>query len=319
VPNIPPNAPAEIPIPPVSVLIEKADEKRYTIRTSDLGYIASQLRGQRPFSVFNSIILPILVVVGTTLVTTAVGSLFQYVSWRNSIKVQEASDRANSANMAYGKASIAIGKRYYSTFLYLAAVRDLANLKSANNHLYQFNLDLNRRRFDAFYQQLRDWNETYDQILTEIDFSMDRPVQIAEHVRNAKLATIDCGQTLIEQIQLHGMNATSSKIQFAAINHCFFVSTSEFSAQKDEAVKDPTFIVDEQIKTKVNEALYAVNAMANEFRCHALLRIQYFNQLKEEAIFKPIDLFKNATRGWWDSKEDLKGFDFDAVLARRQS
>jgi hypothetical protein len=35
--------------------------------------------------------------------------------------------------------------------------------------------DLNRRR-GTFDQQLKDWNETYDQMLNEIDFSMDRPV-----------------------------------------------------------------------------------------------------------------------------------------------
>jgi hypothetical protein len=309
----------EIPAPPVSVFIEKDDDKRYTVRTSDLGYIASQLRGQRPFSVFNSIILPMLVVVGTTLITTGVGSLFQYVSWRNSIKLQEASDRVNNANMAYVKSSIAIGKRYYSTFLYLAAVRDLANLNSANSHLYAFNLDLNRRRFDAYYQQLRDWNETYDQMLTEIDFNMDQPVHIVEHVRNLKLARIDCDQTLIEQIKLHDMNASSLKIQFAAINHCFADSTTEFMDQKDRAVRDPNSNIDEQIKTKTTKAIYAINAMSNEFRCHALRRIQYFNQLKEGAIFKPSELFETATSTWWGSKKEAKGFDIDAVLAQCQS
>jgi hypothetical protein len=310
-----PSPPDEVPTPPVSVLIEKDDDRKYTVRTSDLGYIASQLRGKRSFSVFNSIILPILVVVGTTLVTTAIGSLFQYVSWRNSTKLQKATDQASRANRAYERASIAIGKRYYSTFLYLAAVRDLVNLPPSDSRLYEFNRDLNRRRFDAYYQQLRDWNEAYDQTLTEIDFSMDRPVRIAEVVRRAALTRIECSQTLIEQLKKNNMNAVSLKVQFAALNHCFSLSTVEFTNLKDRALKDSAFTIDENIKADANETLNAANGMANEFRCHALLRIEYFNQLKDNAIFKPIAYLKDRV-GRWAGESQSRDFDIDAALRR---
>jgi hypothetical protein len=316
VPDKEADAAAETLAPPVSLLIEKNQEGRYTVRTSDLAFIAAQLRGQKRFSVFNSIILPLFVVLGTTLVTTAIGSLFQYVSWRNSTKLQEASDRATRANAAYEKASVALGKRYYSTFLYLAAVRDLANLKSANTRLYELNLELNRRRFEAYYQQLRDWNETYDQMLTEIDFSMDRPVQIAEHVTRAKLGKIDCGQTLVDQLTRHDMNGASLKVQFAALSRCLSLVTSEFSGQRDRAVSDPNFVIDEKVKKDANDALDAVNGMANEFRCHALLRIQYFNQLKDDAIFKPVAWIKSKVGRWQSGEGQPKGFDVDAALTR---
>jgi hypothetical protein len=301
---------------PVSISIEKGDEGRYTVRTKDLAFIASQLRGKKSFSVYTSIILPMLAVLGTTLLTTAIASLFQYVSWRNSTKLQEAADRASRATKAYEAASIAIGRRYYSTFLYLAAVRDLANLKPTNTRLYELNVELNKHRFEAYFEQLRDWNERYDQILTEIDFSMDRPAHIVEHVSKPQLAKIDCRQTLIEQLNRHGMNGASLKVQFAAINRCLSIATAEFSGQRDKAIVDQNFVVDERIKGEANDALNDVNGMANEFRCHSLFRIQYFNQLKDEAIFKP-GVWLKARLGNWEAGEGRpKGFDRDAALAQ---
>jgi hypothetical protein len=299
---------------PVSISVERSDEGRYTVRTKDLAFIASQLRGKKRFSVYASIILPGLAVLGTTLVTTAIASLFQYVSWRNSAKLQEAADRASRATKAYEAASTAIGRRYYSTFLYLAAVRDLANLKSANTRLYELNVELNKNRFEAYFEQLRDWNEKYDQMLTEIDFSMDRPAQIVEHVSRAQLGKIDCGQTLVEQLRRHGMNGASLKVQFAAINRCLSNATFEFTAQRDKAIVDQNFVVDETIKGAANDALNDVNGMANEFRCHSLFRIQYFNQLKDEAIFKPGVWLKAQFGNWQAGEGRPKGFDQDAAI-----
>jgi hypothetical protein len=217
---------------PVSISIERNDEGRYIVLTKDLASIASALRGQKRFSVYTSVILPMLVVFGTTLITTAIGSLFQYVSWRNSIQLQEAGDRASRANKAYETASMAIGKRYYSTFLYLAAVRDLVNIKPAKTRLYELSAELSRHRFETYYQELRDWNERYDQMLTEIDFSMDRPVKVAEHVAWPQFK-VDCHQTLINQ--LGGMNPSSLKVQFAAINHCFGGVLQEFISLRNKS------------------------------------------------------------------------------------
>jgi hypothetical protein len=298
---------------PVSISIEKGDEGRYTVRTKDLAFIASQLRGKKSFSAYTSIVLPGLAVLGTTLITTVIASLFQYVSWRNSAKLQEAADRASRATKAYEAGSMAIGRRYYSTFLYLAAVRDLANLKPANTRLYELNVDLNKHRFEAYFQQLRDWNERYDQMLTEIDFSMDRPAQIVEHVARAQLNKMDCSQTLVEQLNRNGMNGASLKVQFAAINRCLSLVTVEFNQQRDQASADQNSLIDEIVKRDANEALNAVNGMANEFRCHSLRRIQYFNQLKDDAIFRPGAWLKAQIGNW--SAERSRGFDVAAALA----
>ena len=72
----------------VSVYID--GDRRFIVRTSDLENIGFRLRGRRQFSVFNSIGLPILISLLTVVGTTTIGQVIQYVSWRNSTKLQTA-------------------------------------------------------------------------------------------------------------------------------------------------------------------------------------------------------------------------------------
>ena len=60
----------------VLVFVEKDEADRLKIRSDQLEQIGHKLRG---FSVFNSVILPLMVSVATVFFT----GLFQYISWTN--------------------------------------------------------------------------------------------------------------------------------------------------------------------------------------------------------------------------------------------
>jgi hypothetical protein len=130
----------------LSIIVEQQDGNRYKVQSSQLEQIGAQLRGKQQFSIFYSIILPIIVSVATVIVS----SLFQYVSWTNTVRVQNATEAAAKASAIYQQAAQAIGKRYYAEFVFLPAVRNLAGRKAdVDSHLYNFDLELNKKRFDS--------------------------------------------------------------------------------------------------------------------------------------------------------------------------
>lgn len=59
-----------------------------------------------------------------------------------------------------------------------AVVRPLPNSPKPDPEvsLNKFDLDLKKHRFESYYDHLRRWNENYDQLLTEVDYALDRPV-----------------------------------------------------------------------------------------------------------------------------------------------
>src|SRR3954454_10408576 len=107
---------------PVMLTVETEGNKKFKYVTTVLGTIASQLRPKASFSVFNSVLVPIGVTVLTALLTTTVGQLFQYVSWRNSTTQQEAQDQVTNATAAYNNAAVEIAKRYYRTLVFIGAI-----------------------------------------------------------------------------------------------------------------------------------------------------------------------------------------------------
>ncbi len=230
----------------------------------------------------------------TTMVTTGVGSLFQYVSWRNSTKLEVANTRVIKANELYERIALSIGERYYSTLLYLAATRDFVNAPSSDSELQKFHNKLNHERLQEFYKVLRSWNENYDKLLTSVDFVFDGPVGVIERVENGKLNKISCDLNIVEQFAPQKLNYNSLKIQFAAINHCFAESIIEFSAERDHALVDASYRINEKKKQEANIAINNVAAMANEFRCHALFRLQYF-QAAKQGLVSPV--------GWFNKNE----------------
>jgi hypothetical protein len=181
----------------VHLLIER-DGDKFKIQSNKLQEIGQQLRGKSRFSVFNSIILPLMVTLATTLLT----GTFQYVSWQNQVWLQAASDVVERAAETYQAAADALGKRRYVTYLFAPAIRDLAAVPPAEQQamlqdekmslrtetpklvlmqhnakaLHRLDQQLSASRFDAYYVQLREWNENHDKLLTAIDNNLDRPI-----------------------------------------------------------------------------------------------------------------------------------------------
>ena len=257
-------------------------------------------RSSRSFAMVSTLIA----LAATTVVTTGVGSLFQYVSWLNSARLEDANSQAKRSSELYEKVAQSIGKRYYSTYLYLAAVRDIVNTPANDGDLIKFYLNLNHRRLDQFYKEIQLWNENYDKLLTSVDFVFDSPFGVTERVENAKLTKISCDQKIVDQFGPQQLNYNSLKIQLAAINHCFVESTTEFAAERDKAVLDANYRIDETKKTKANVAINNVAAMANEFRCHALFRVQYFQSVRQNVV-SPL----NWTGGKFDKQNSAQFFD----------
>jgi hypothetical protein len=108
------------------VYIEQEGRDKFKIQSDQLEKIGAQLRGPRHFPIFQSIILPIIITL-TTLIFT---SLFQYVSWLNTVKLQDATDVASNAERAYEEAADAIGTRQYSMFVFLPTLRELVKAKA---------------------------------------------------------------------------------------------------------------------------------------------------------------------------------------------
>jgi hypothetical protein len=237
-------------------------------------------RSSGPFTAVSTLIA----LAATTLVTTGVGSLFQYVSWLNSARLEDANSHAKRSSELYEKVAQSIGKRHYSTYLYLAAVRDIVNTPANDGDLTKFYLNLNHHRLDQFYREIQSWNENYDKLLTSVDFVFDGPFGVAELVENAKLAKISCDQKIVDQFGPQRLNYNSLKIQLAAINHCFVESITEFGVERDKALRDATYRIDEAKKEKANIAINNVASMANEFRCHALFRVQYFQSVRQNVV-----------------------------------
>lgn len=232
------------------VYVEQEEGSKFKIRSDQLEQIGAQLRGKRHFSIFSSIILPIIIAIATVSVT----SLFQYMSWLNSVKVQNATDVTANAERAYEKAAAAIGVRQYATFLFLPSLRELikdaratveahanANADRAEAQtsplkayasvpsdlpLLKSDLEIKHQRFASYYQQLKFWNENYDRLLTDIDYALDRPVfgqagKPQEKTSYRRLSQIDCSKSLTQELQRLQFNPSSLKLRFAGINKCF--------------------------------------------------------------------------------------------------
>ena len=118
--------PNDPPVRDVSVRIEQEGTNKFTIQSDQLEQIGAQLRGRREFSIFQSIILPLIVSVATIVLSSA----FQYVSWFNSVGVKDATDVADKAARTYETSAAAIGTRHYATVVFLPSLKHLVQAKA---------------------------------------------------------------------------------------------------------------------------------------------------------------------------------------------
>ena len=303
--------------------VEQDNPNRYRIQSSQLEQIGERLRGKPRLSIFNSIILPVSV----TIITLIFSSVFQYVSWRNSVTLQNATDTAKLASETYEKAAAAIGKRIYASLVFVPVIRDLVAIKtrdaarteaqidpianSPNRHSNTaienlsalFNFDqLKARRYNAYYDQLRLWNEEYDHLLTDIDYALDRPVFIQAETSSEgasvfidAMKKIDCPLRLTSQLEKLKLNKNSLKLQFAGINHCLVQTHAMLDARLTKALLDRTTRFDPEIEKALKDYLGHVKTMGNEFRCYALRRIDYYNRQKRQSILSPYLIWGRLT------------------------
>jgi len=338
----------------VSISVEQDGTNKYKIQSDKLQEIGAQLRGRREFSIFHSIILPLIV----TLFTLGFTSLFQYISWYNSVEVQHATDVADKAARTYENSAAAIGARHYATFVFVPSLRDLieakaktvlsrmaqdtqdkgmkkrdvvftqASSKEQNPgakrsppseveqstqqpkddeiSLHKVALDNREKRFASYYKQLKLWNENYYHLLTDIEYALDRPVfaQADRKIQNSpfsnlwdKMAEINCSNPVTEELEKLRVNPNSLKFRFAGINRCFVEVNDALNKLMTEALKKPLPSLDDFTQSKIKSQLEALLAMADEFRCYAQQRIDYYNSQKELAIVSP----KNAWRWLTDA------------------
>jgi hypothetical protein len=308
-----------LPVEKASVYIEQEEENKFRIGSDQLEKIGAQLRGPRRFSVFYSIILPLIVSVGTVVIS----SLFQYVSWYNSVNLQSATDVVTNAEHAYEKAAAAIGTRQYAMLTFLPSLKDLVRAKTefqANANaavetypkptgknrtaepkatrsfagpvsLDKFDLDIKQQWFVSYFEQVKFWNENYDHLLTEIDYAIDRPVfreagkpDEGALVSDRDMGKVDCSRPFNDELERLNLDASSLKVRFAGTHYCFIATSGVLNRQLAAAVSAvlPTFDVsDEALITKYIDAL-RMKALA--FRCHALHRIDYYKAQKEKSI-----------------------------------
>ena len=118
--------PNDPPAHDVSVRIEQEGANSFRIQSDQLEQIGAQLRGRREFSIFQSIILPLIVSVATIVLSSA----FQYVSWFNSVGVKDATDVADKAARTYETAAAAIGTRHYATVVFLPSLKHFVQAKA---------------------------------------------------------------------------------------------------------------------------------------------------------------------------------------------
>ena len=72
------------------------------------------------------------------------------------------------------------------------------------------------------------WNESYDHVLSEIEYALDRPVFGHADKKNedfrisrGTISQMNCLKSPSEELQRLHLNAHSLKVRFAALNNCF--------------------------------------------------------------------------------------------------
>jgi hypothetical protein len=315
-----------------AIIIEQEGANKYKIQSDQLEQIGAQLRGRRTFSIFNSIILPIIVSAATIFFSSG----FQYISWFNEVNLKAATDVADRAARAYENSVTAIGTRYYATFVFLPSLKDLVldkaktvssamaltteikdgetNVKkrkpaaarsqlgptvqndgvTKDNEipLHKYHRDVTQKRFASYYEQLKLWNENYDHLLSDIDYALDRPVFEQVGKRNETfrvswdtISQIDCLNSATDELQKLRLNPNSLAVRFAGINSCFIKVNHALYEQLTEAKSKPLPAFSESTASQIEKEYEALLAMANEFRCYAHQRIDYYNSQKDLAIF----------------------------------
>jgi hypothetical protein len=323
----------------VLVFVEKDEADRLKIRSDQLEQIGHKLRG---FSVFNSVILPLMVSVATVFFT----GLFQNISWTNEVRLREATEIANRAMNVSEKVSAAINQRKYATYTFIGSLRDLVlvkinklkrlNAENANDqlnrpdittgarvsgdvdpaqslpkpasptpaiHLSALDSDLGKKRFKNYYEQLEGWNEGIAQLVTDLDYALDRPIFIQADVTPpsdhkgindywGQLEDMNCLSSLPKELKRKGFDAKHLKMRLIGIHYCFMQLNALLRGKK--AAEGAELSWDDVFHDEVHKRLDYIDYMGNELRCYALHRVDYYNSLKVRSIISPWSALNNV-------------------------
>ena len=336
----------------VLVFVEKDGADRFKIRSEQLEQIGEKLRG---FSIFNSVILPLMVSAATVFFT----GLFQYISWTNEVRLREATEIANRAMKSSAEVAAAIGERYYATYIFMSALRELAAEKPnpetsaptayrrsettgssgsyssepENPDLFaeqnvrlptaisSLNYNLNKQRYNAYYKQLKKWNESIDTLLTQVDYTFDRPIFI-QSIGNQKEAhqnlagfypkmnKIDCSEPLTKELKKLKLDTDSLGIRLVGINYCLMRLNASLREHTRANIKSINWTDD--YHRQLEDRLSDIATMATQLRCYALHRVDYYNSMKEQSIISPFSVWKWLTNGW--KKDAQRHFRDTAML-----
>jgi hypothetical protein len=286
---------------PIVILAERqAEGYRLFTHPARLEQIGALLRGKPEFSFFNSVGLPILL----TVATIAVSSGIQYLSWLNSIRLQDATAQAARAVAMYDKAAATISAMTYSTVLAIGATQDLVNSKNApTSEIGKFNASLDVQRLTAYYDQLTRWNEGYDQLVAGIDFALDRPLlRVAGEIPTRSLSSaswqkVDCAQSMPKQMLSVGLKPHALQDQLAIINYCLFELTDTLDSETMNALANDALTLDSKAKTDAGNAWGNLNTMANVLRCNAQRRLEFLQSEKQYAVVSPMTLLRYLYNG----------------------
>jgi hypothetical protein len=310
----------------VTIYLEQEGKNKFKIQTDQLEQIGAQLRGRRKFSIFQSIILPLIV--GGSIFTY----FFQYISWSNQVAVQKATEVATKAAHTYENVAGMLHTRLYATLVFLPSLRDMAEDKAKRNivtsieqqntkkrstqsstasastsaasteeSLHNHVLDIKKQRFAHYYEQLKLWNENYDRLVSDIEITFDQPVfrqagvfEVFPLLRSW-LSQINCSNSLTEELQRLKLNPNSLKFGFAALHWCFIQTNGELDGLLTEAIASTAPSFNRAKEFKIRDNLDALHSNINVFRCYALSRLDYYDSERYLSVLNVLSaLWKNT-------------------------
>lgn len=231
----------------------------------------------------------------TAVLTVTLGEFFKSVSWTQTFLMQEANEAVSAAIKTNKEAIELIAKRRYGSYRYLDALANLySKKKSSNNWIESIDSKLQAQRAEAYFQNNKEWTEQYSRILSDIDFSIDRPLGISEAIHQIELSKFDCKQPIIAGMKKVGLQHQSLKLQFAVIDRCFrsvrrgIDNLRRVLRQKGERT-DVDFNYFYRKKDRLQgEGLGDIYTHENVFRCFLRARIEYLKKIRGNLLNQTI-------------------------------
>lgn len=263
----------------------------------------------------------VLITIFTCLLTTTVTEFFRNVSWTDTAIMQEANDAVANAGSANEAVTQLIAKRRYALYRYLDSLTDLhSNNLQLSDLAKDLELDIVRKRFEAYSDANREWTEQYNKILSDIDFSLDHPLEIREVIHSIDISRFDCKKPLKAGMTAAGLNPYSLKLQFAVIDRCFRETRMDIDNLKSSLAGRARKLGEDGLENEIllrkkylqDRALGDLYTHETTFRCYLRTRIEFFKSVRRNLLNRPVKA--RITRVIWPKGEYFFG-DLRAEIA----